>query len=121
EVSWGLTASDNHQGYSAHSPTNDLGVITPTAAISSIPYTPTESLYAIRHFYYILGDKLWGEYGFYDAFNATEGWWANSYLAIDQGPILIMIENYRSALLWDLFMSCPEVQSGLTKLGFTYN
>lgn len=119
EVSWGLTASDNHQGYSAHSPTNDLGVITPTAGISSIPYTPVESLDAIRHFYYILGDKLWGEYGFYDAFNATEGWWANSYLAIDQGPILIMIENYRSALLWDLFMSCPEVQSGLTKLGFT--
>lgn len=121
EVSWGLTASDNHQGYSAHSPTNDLGVITPTAGISSIPYTPVESLDAIRHFYYILGDKLWGEYGFYDAFNATEGWWANSYLAIDQGPILIMIENYRSALLWDLFMSCPEVQSGLTKLGFTYD
>lgn len=119
EVSWGLTASDNHQGYSAHSPTNDLGIITPTAGISSIPYTPVESLDAIRHFYYILGDKLWGEYGFYDAFNATEGWWANSYLAIDQGPILIMIENYRSALLWDLFMSCPEVQSGLTKLGFT--
>ena len=119
EVSWGLTASDNHQGYSAHSPTNDLGVITPTAGISSIPYTPVESLDAIRHFYYILGDKLWGEYGFYDAFNATEGWWANSYLAIDQGPIIIMIENYRSALLWDLFMSCPEVQSGLTKLGFT--
>ena len=121
EVSWGLTASDNHQGYSAHSPTNDLGVISPTAAISSIPYTPVESLDAIRHFYYILGDKLWGEYGFYDAFNATEGWWANSYLAIDQGPIVIMIENYRSALLWDLFMSCPEVQSGLSKLGFTYN
>lgn len=121
EVSWGLTASDNHQGYSAHSPTNDLGVITPTAAISSIPYTPEQSLDAIHHFYYILGDKLWGEYGFYDAFNATEAWWADSYLAIDQGPIVIMIENYRSALLWDLFMSCPEVQSGLTKLGFTYN
>ena len=120
EDSWGLTASDNHQGYSAHSPTNDLGVITPTAAISSLPYTPEKSMDAIRHFYYILGDKLWGEYGFYDAFNVTEGWWASSYIAIDQGPIIVMIENYRSGLLWNLFMSCPEVQAGLTKLGFSY-
>lgn len=120
ETSWGLTASDNHEGYSAHSPTNDLGVITPTAAISSIPYTPEKSMDAIRHFYYILGDKLWGEYGFYDAFNVTEGWWASSYIAIDQGPIIVMIENYRSGLLWNLFMSCPEVQAGLTKLGFNY-
>ncbi|MGB3468825.1 MAG: glucoamylase family protein [Cyclobacteriaceae bacterium] len=118
--SWGLTASDNQDGYLAHSPTQDIGVITPTAAISSIPYTPEESLSAIRHFYYILGDKLWGTYGFYDAFNVTEGWYANSYLAIDQGPIVCMIENYRTGLLWDLFMSAPEVQSGLDKLGFTY-
>lgn len=117
---WGLTASDNHEGYSAHSPTNDKGVITPTAAISSLPYTPEESMEAIKHFYYILGDKLWGRYGFYDAFNFTEGWTADSYLAIDQGPIICMIENYRSGLLWDLFMSAPEVHSGLTKLGFTY-
>jgi hypothetical protein len=120
EDCWGLTASDNQNGYSAHSPTNDLGVITPTAAISSIPYTPEESMNAIRHFYYLLGDKLWGEYGFYDAFNVTAGWWASSYLAIDQGPIIVMIENYRTGLLWDLFMSAPEIQAGLTKLGFTY-
>jgi hypothetical protein len=117
---WGLTASDNPQGYSAHSPTNDLGVITPTAAISSIPYTPAHSLQAIRHFYYEYGDSLWGEYGFHDAFNLSENWWATSYLAIDQGPIVVMIENYRTALLWDLFMSAPEVQQGLTKLGFTF-
>lgn len=117
---WGLTASDNPQGYSAHSPDNDLGVITPTAAISSIPYTPEESIAAIRHFYYILGDRLWGEYGFYDAFDLTENWTASSYLAIDQGPIVVMIENYRTGLLWDLFMSVPEVQSGLDKLGFSY-
>jgi hypothetical protein len=117
---WGLTASDNHQGYSAHSPTNDLGVITPTAAISSIPYTPEESMDAIRFFYYTLGDRLWGEYGFYDAFNLTEGWTADSYLAIDQGPIVIMIENYRTGLIWDLLMSSPEVQAGLTKLSFTH-
>ncbi len=117
---WGLTASDNHQGYSAHSPTNDLGVITPTAAISSIPYTPEYSLRAIRHFYYKYGDGLWGEYGFHDAFNQSENWWADSYLAIDQGPIVVMIENYRTGLLWDLFMSAPEVQQGLTKLGFSF-
>lgn len=117
---WGLTASDNHEGYSAHSPTNDLGVITPTAAISSIPYTPEESMDAIRFFYYQLGDRLWGEYGFYDAFNVTEDWTADSYLAIDQGPIIVMIENYRTGLIWDLLMSSPEVQAGLSKLGFNY-
>ncbi|MEX2602552.1 MAG: glucoamylase family protein, partial [Gracilimonas sp.] len=117
--SWGLTASDNPFGYLAHEPTRDNGTITPTAAISSIPYTPEESMDAIRHFYYVLGDKLWGEYGFHDAFNPTEGWWANSYLAIDQGPIIIMIENHRSGLLWDLFMEAPEVQSALNELGFT--
>jgi len=119
DANWGLTASDNHQGYSAHSPTNDLGVITPTAALSSFPYTPEESTKALNFFYYTLGDRLWGEYGFYDAFNLTEGWTANSYLAIDQGPIVVMIENHRTGLLWDLFMSAPEVQVGLDKLGFT--
>lgn len=117
---WGLTASDNNNGYSAHSPTNDLGIISPTAAISSIPYTPAESMEAIRFFYYKLGDRLWGDYGFYDAINLTEGWTATSTLAIDQGPIIIMIENYRTGLLWKLLMSAPEVQAGLTKLGFTY-
>lgn len=117
--SWGLTASDNPDGYMAHEPTRDNGTITPTAAVSSIPYTPDESMDAIRHFYYVLGDKLWGEYGFHDAFNPTEGWWADSYLAIDQGPIIIMIENHRSGLLWDLFMDAPEVQSALDELGFS--
>lgn len=117
--SWGLTASDEPGGYSAHDPTHDNGTITPTAAISSIPYTPEKSKQAIEHFYYVLGDKLWGEYGFYDAFNPTEGWWADSYLAIDQGPIIIMIENYRSGLLWNLFMSAPEIQTALDSLGFT--
>jgi hypothetical protein len=116
--SWGLTASDNFEGYLAHEPTRDNGTITPTAAISSIPYTPEESMDAIRHFYYVLGDKLWGEYGFHDAFNPTEGWWADSYLAIDQGPIIIMIENHRTGLLWDLFMQAPEVQEALDSLDF---
>jgi hypothetical protein len=95
-------------------------VITPTAAISSIPYTPEESMAAIRFFYYQMGDRLWGEYGFYDAFNVTEEWTADSYLAIDQGPVIVMIENYRTGLIWNLLMSCSEVQAGLSKLGFSY-
>ncbi len=118
DESWGLTASDNQSGYNAHSPANDLGVITPTAALSSFPYTPVESMKALKFFYYTLGDRLWGQYGFYDAFNVTENWTASSYLAIDQGPIIVMIENYRTGLLWNLFMSSPEVQPAMTKLNF---
>lgn len=116
---WGLTASDEPTGYGVHEPTRDNGTITPSAALSSIPYTPEESMDAMRHFYFILGDKLWGEYGFKDAFNPDISWWASSYLAIDQGPIIIMIENYRTGLCWDLFMSAPEVQTGMNKLGFS--
>ena len=115
---WGLTASDTYNGYDAHSPTNDKGTITPTAALSAFPYTPDKSMKALRHFYYDMGDKIWGEYGFVDAFNETQNWYAKSYLAIDQGPIVVMIENYRTGLLWKLFMSCPEIKNGLTKFGF---
>ncbi|MCM4157210.1 glucoamylase family protein [Gramella sp. AN32] len=120
EDTWGLTASDSHEGYAAHSPTNDLGVITPTAALSSFPYTPDESMTALRHFYEDLGSKIWGTYGFYDAFSEEHNWYSNGYLAIDQGPIVGMIENYRTQLLWNLFMADEDVQGGLDKLGFTY-
>lgn len=116
--SWGLTASDSWQGYAAHSPTEDLGVITPTAALSSFPYTPEYSMQALRHFYENKGDQIWTEYGFADAFSEQHNWVAKSHLAIDQGPIIVMIENYRSGLLWKLFMSNPDVKAGLTKLGF---
>ena len=115
---WGLTASDIKNGYTASSPTNDVGVIAPTAALSSFPYTPAQSMQALQFFYYKLGDKIWGEYGFKDAFNLSEPWFADSYLAIDQGPIIVMIENYRSGLLWNLFTSSPEVKVGMKKLGF---
>ena len=118
ENTWGLTASDSWVGYAAHSPTEDLGVISPTAALSAFPYTPEYSMSALKHFYYDLGDKLWSEYGFIDAFSESKNWYAKSHLAIDQGPIIVMIENYRSGLLWRLFMSCPEIQKGITKLGF---
>ena len=117
---WGLTASDSYNGYDAHSPDNDLGVISPTAALSAFPYTPEYSMQALRHFYEDLGPQIWGEYGFKDAFNETKGWVADSYLAIDQGPIIVVIENYRTGLCWKLFMSVPEVQVGLDRLGFTY-
>lgn len=120
ENSWGFTASDSYEGYEAHSPTNDKGVITPTAALSSFPYTPVESMKALRYFYEEMGDKLWGPYGFYDAFSEERNWVANGYLAIDQGPIISMIENYRTGLVWDLFMKDPEVRQGLTKLGFNF-
>lgn len=117
--SWGLTASYSVNGYAAHMPgENDLGVISPTAALSSMPYTPEESMLAMKYWYEKLGDKLMGPYGFYDAFSETENWFPKRYLAIDQGPIVVMMENHRSGLLWNLFMSAPEIQQGLKKLGF---
>ncbi len=115
---WGLTASDVPNGYNASSPTSDVGVIAPTAALSSMPYTPTESINALKFFYYKLGDKIFKEYGFVDAFSLSNLWYANSYLAIDQGPIIVMIENYRTQLIWNLFTSCPEVKNGMRRLGF---
>lgn len=119
ENCWGLTASYSTRFYAAHSPTEDLGVISPTAALSSFPYTPKESMAALKHFYYDHGDKIFGQYGFYDAFSENDNWYIQRYLAIDQGPEIVMMENYRTGLLWRLFMSCPEVQTGLDKLGFT--
>lgn len=116
---WGLTASDIQGGYTASSPTNDVSVIAPTAALSSMPYTPVESMKALKFFYYTLGDKLWKEYGFTDAFSLKQLWYANSFLAIDQGPVIVMIENYRTGLIWNLFTSCPEVKNGMRSLGFT--
>ncbi len=118
DACWGLTACDTYNGYNAYSPTNDEGTIAPTAAIAAFPYTPDQSMKALKHFYFDLGDKIWTEYGFADAFNESRAWYANSHLAIDQGPEIVMIENYRTGLLWRLFMSCPEIQNGLNKLGF---
>lgn len=115
---WGLTACDGDAGYGAFCPENDRGVIAPTAALSAMPYTPQESMAALRHFYEDLGGEIWGRYGFVDAFNRRQRWVADSNLAIDQGPIVVMIENHRSGLLWDLFMSCEEVHTGLRRLGF---
>lgn len=119
ESCWGLTASDDPWGYSAHAPDNDNGTISPTAAVASLPYAPVEVMAVLRHFLEQHGKRLWRELGFVDAFCETEGWYADTFLAIDQGPIVAMIENHRTALLWKLFMAVPEVQHGLRRLGFS--
>jgi hypothetical protein len=115
---WGLTASDDHSGYVAHSPTADTGVITPTAALGSFPFAPDEAMPAIRHFHDTLGDQIWGEAGFVDAFSLQHDWFAASRLAIDQAPIVVSLENHRSGLIWRLVMARPEVRAGLSALGF---
>jgi len=117
---WGLTASYNPYGYSAHEPHyNDNGTISPTAALSAIAYTPDESMATLKHFYFTYGADLWGEFGFRDAFNLNQNWFAKIYVAIDQGPIIIMIENYRSRLCWDMFMANPEIPQMLEAIGWT--
>jgi hypothetical protein len=116
---WGLTSSDGPDGYSPHAPDVDDGTLSPTAALSSMPYAPHEALSAARHFLSVHGGRVWREYGFVDAFCERRDWFATTHLAIDQGPIVIMIENFRSGLLWQLFMSVPEVRAGLRRLGFT--
>lgn len=115
---WGLTASDDDRGYNQHAPDFDMGVITPSAALSSFPYAPDEAFQALRTFVGRLGRQLWTPRGLRDSFCESRNWFAPTTLAIDQGPIVGMIENYRSGLLWSLFMSCPEVRSGLRVLGF---
>ncbi|WP_299780233.1 glucoamylase family protein [uncultured Formosa sp.] len=116
---WGLTSSYSINGYYGHRPGNDIGVISPTAALSSFPYTPTESMNVLENIYKN-HDSLVGEYGPYDAFSFQDNWYTERYLAIDQGPIPVMIENYRTGLLWQLFMKNNDVQKGLDVLGFTY-
>ncbi|HEU5290680.1 MAG TPA: glucoamylase family protein [Cyclobacteriaceae bacterium] len=117
---WGLTSSYSIKGYAGHNPSEDLGVISPTAALSSFPYTPKESMQMLKFLYAPVRDSLVGPYGPYDAFSFSSHWLLPHYLAIDQGPIPVMIENHRTGLLWKLFMNAPEVKSGLDKLGFTY-
>ncbi len=120
ENCWGLTSSYSMKGYAGHRPGHDLGVISPTAALSSFPYTPKESMQMLKFLYAPSRDSLIGEYGPYDAFSFENDWYLPRYLAIDQGPIPVMIENYRSGFLWELFMGAPEVNQGLVKLGFRY-
>jgi hypothetical protein len=115
---WGLTASDGPYHYSAHEPVlrQDEGIIAPTGAISSFPYTPRESMSALKNYYNNYGKFIWGEYGFRDAFSLTQNWCSEIYMGLNQAPMTVMIENYRSGLLWKLFMSDADVQSGMKKL-----
>lgn len=115
---WGLTASDDHTGYVPHDPKNDNGTITPTGALTAFPYTPTESMQALKHFYFDRGAELWDIYGFRDACNLTVGYVSNIFMGLNQAPIVGMIENHRTGLLWRLFMSNPEIQGVLDKIGF---
>jgi hypothetical protein len=117
---WGLTASDDQLGYSAHAPdlATDNGTITPTGALSSFPYTPQASMAALKFFYRDIGDRLWGVYGPRDSFNLGRNWFSPVYMGLDQAPIVVMVENYRTGLIWKLFMSNPEIQPMLDKIGF---
>jgi hypothetical protein len=119
---WGLTASDIPSSYRARGappPESDDGTITPTAAGGSFAFTPRESLAALRYMYATYRTQLWGPYGFKDAFNPTQKWFATDYLAIDQGPIALMIENYRTGRIWNVFMQHTAIQRGLERAVFT--
>ena len=120
ERCWGLTASDGPWGYMAHEPKPkmDTGTMTPTGALSSFPYTPEASMEALKYFYRDLGDRLWGIYGFRDAFNLKEDWISQIYMGLNQAPITVMIENHRSGLPWKLFMANPEISPMLDHIGF---
>lgn len=115
---WGMTASDQMEHYSADEPVKNLdnGTIAPTGALASFPYTPEASMAALKNYYRNYGRFLWGEYGFRDAFNLSENWVSSIFMGLNQAPIVVMIENYRSGTVWNLFMSHPDVQKGLKKL-----
>jgi exo beta-1,2-glucooligosaccharide sophorohydrolase (non-reducing end) len=119
--SWGLTASDGPNGYNANAPdaNDDSGTMTPTGALASFPYTPEASMTAFKHFYRDLGDRLWDVYGPRDAFDLHDDWYSPIYMGLNQAPITVMIENYRTGLIWKLFMSNPEIQAMLRRVGFT--
>ena len=116
---WGLTSSHGPRGYVAHAPDKDFGVITPSGALSSFPYVPAESMRALRGFLAKPRKRIWGRFGFVDAFCESRDWYSRTYLAINQGPIVAMIENHRTGLFWKLFMGAPEVRSGLARLDLT--
>jgi hypothetical protein len=118
---WGLTASDGPEGYLPESPDaeHDRGTLAPTGALGSFPYTPEASMIALKHFYRDLGDRLWGVYGPIDAYNLDQNWWSPIYMGLNQAPIVVMIENQRTGLVWHKFMANPEIQSMLKRLEAT--
>jgi exo beta-1,2-glucooligosaccharide sophorohydrolase (non-reducing end) len=119
--SWGLTASDGPRGYNPNAPdaNNDTGTMTPTGALASFPYTPEASMAAFKHFYRDMGDRLWDVYGPRDAFDEGRNWYSPITMGLNQAPITVMVENYRTGLIWKLFMSNPEIGLMLKRAGFT--
>lgn len=115
---WGLTSGHGPKGYAAHVPDRDTGVIVPSAALASFPYLPEEAMRALRYFLRLPRSRAWGRFGFVDAFCEGRNWYAKTYLAINHGPIVAMMENHRTGLLWKLFMKGHEVLAGLSRLGF---
>jgi hypothetical protein len=114
---WGLSAGINAGG-GRPLPRDDNGTINIMASLASMPYTPQESLAALKHYYRDLGAKVWGIYGFHDGFNQTENWYEETYMALNQAPITVMAENHRTGLMWRLFMSNPEIRPALEAIGF---
>ena len=115
---WGLTASDGPYGYVAHAPDsqNDLGTLTPTGALASFPYSPEGSMAALKHYYRDLGAQLWDIYGPRDAYNPGQNWISPIYMGLNQAPIVVMVENYRTGLVWKMFMKNPEIGEMLKRL-----
>ena len=127
---WGFTACDGpdkvvdgvfYPGYLARgAPAGiDDGTIAPTAAASSLPFAPETCLATLRHLYDTYGNKLWTTEGFRDAYNVKARWFAKDLLGIDQGPALLMIENYRTGSTWSRMMASATIQRGLERAGFT--
>lgn len=118
--SWGLTACDGPDGYRAYGAKEGWhdGTVAPCAAAGSLPFAPQECITALRFFRERFSERLWGRYGFRDAFNLDRNWWATDTLGIDQGITLIMIENLRSGLVWRWMARNKTLQRGLEKAGF---
>ena len=134
---WGVTASDGPTekynfddkkflGYAGRGTSGpdynyfDDGTIAPYASLSSLPFAPEIVLPTIKSMNEKYGQKLWGKYGFYDSFNPTAKWFNDDFIGIDEGPMLIMIENFRTGLVWNYVMKDPIIQKGLNKLGYEY-
>jgi hypothetical protein len=120
EDAWGRSAGIN-AGSGKPTPAGDNGTINCMASLASFPYTPEQSMRALKHLYRDLGDRLWGIYGFRDGFNLTENWFEDVYMGLNQAPTVVMIENYRSGLIWKLFMSNPEIEAALKAIGFQHD
>jgi exo beta-1,2-glucooligosaccharide sophorohydrolase (non-reducing end) len=115
---WGLTASDGPLGYVPHAPddASDRGTLTLTGALASFAYTPDASMAALKHYYRDLGAQLWDIYGPRDAYNPGQDWVSIIYMGLNQAPITVMVENYRTGLVWKSFMANPEIGGMLQRL-----